>query len=57
MGHFTKANVEKFVAQNATTWGTECMAVRMTWGYRRLLRAEVVALTLRSNASEMAHQD
>ncbi len=57
MGHFTKANVEKFVAQNATTWGTECMVVRMTWGYRRLLRAEVVALALRSNASEMAHQD
>jgi len=57
MGHFTKANVEKFVAQNATTWGTESMAVRMTWGYRRLLRAEVVALSLRSNASEMAHQD
>jgi hypothetical protein len=56
MGHFTKANVENFVTRNASAWGTECLVVRMTWGYRKLLQAEVVALSLRSDASDMAFQ-
>jgi len=56
MGHFTKANVESFVTRNASSWGTQFMVVRMTWGYRKLLQAEVVALALRSNSSEMGYQ-
>lgn len=56
MGHFTRANVEDFVTRNASAWGTECFIVRMTWGYRKLLQAEVVALALRSEASDMAFQ-
>lgn len=55
MGHFTKANVEQFVAKNATSWGTQYFFIQMNWGYRRYLTAEVVALALRSN-SEMGYQ-
>ncbi len=55
MGHFTKANVEQFVANNASSWGTQYFLIRMDWGYRKLLKAEVVALALRSN-SEMGFQ-
>lgn len=57
MGHFTRANVENFVTRNASSWGTECLVVQMTWGYRKLLRAEVVALVLKSNSTDMAFQD
>lgn len=55
MGHFTKANVEQFVASNASSWGTQYFLIRMDWGYRKFLTAEVVALALRSN-SEMGFQ-
>jgi hypothetical protein len=52
-GHFTQANVEKFVSNNATGWGTQFMFVRLSWGYQGgLIGAEVVALTLKAN-SEM----
>ncbi|KAL2065640.1 hypothetical protein VTL71DRAFT_3310 [Oculimacula yallundae] len=53
MGHFTKANVESFVTRNASSWGTHQMLIRMDWGYPKFLEAEVVALALRSSASEM----
>ncbi|CZT46566.1 uncharacterized protein RSE6_07012 [Rhynchosporium secalis] len=53
MGHFTKANVESFVTRNASSWGTQQMLIRMDWGYPKFLEAEVVALALRSGASEM----
>lgn len=53
MGHFTKANVESFVTRNASSWGTQHMQIRMDWGYRKFLQADVVALALRSSASEM----
>ncbi|PBP28547.1 Fungal Zn binuclear cluster domain containing protein [Diplocarpon rosae] len=53
MGHFTKANVESFVTRNASSWGTQFMCIRMDWGYRKLLQANVVALALRSSSSEM----
>lgn len=56
MGHFNLANVESFVAKNATGWGTQHLLVRLTWGYRRLLEANVVALTLRSTSSDMGFQ-
>jgi hypothetical protein len=55
MGHFTKANVEQFVASNASSWGSQYFLIRMDWGYRKFLTAEVVALALRSN-SEMGFQ-
>jgi hypothetical protein len=56
--HLTKANVESFVSRNASSWGTEYLFVRMSWGYkRRLLDAEVVALTLVNNNSEMGYQE
>ncbi|KAJ5040480.1 uncharacterized protein L3040_006136 [Drepanopeziza brunnea f. sp. 'multigermtubi'] len=53
MGHFTIANVESFVTRNASSWGTQFMCIRMDWGYRKLLQADVVALALRSSSSEM----
>lgn len=55
MGHFTKSNVEQFVAKNATSWGTRYFFIKMDWGYRKYLTAEVVTLALRSN-SEMGYQ-
>ncbi|CZR62743.1 uncharacterized protein PAC_12640 [Phialocephala subalpina] len=55
MSHFAKANVEQFVARNASSWGTKYFLIRMDWGYRKFLTAEVVALTLRSD-SEMGYQ-
>lgn len=33
------------------------MLVKMDWGYRKLLKAEVVALKLRENAPDMGFQD
>lgn len=56
MGHFTRASVEKFVTQNTSTWGTEKLVVRMTWGYRKLLHAEVVVLALRTNGQDVSFQ-
>ncbi|KAH9212272.1 hypothetical protein DL95DRAFT_391733 [Leptodontidium sp. 2 PMI_412] len=53
MGHFTKADVESFVTRNASSWGTQHMLIRMDWGYPKFLEADVVALALRSSASEM----
>jgi hypothetical protein len=50
MGHFTKANVEKFVSDNATGWGLHEMVIRMTWGYWRPLEVTVVPLEIRANS-------
>ncbi|KAH7317669.1 hypothetical protein BKA65DRAFT_410270 [Rhexocercosporidium sp. MPI-PUGE-AT-0058] len=55
MGHFTKANVESFVTRNASSWGKQHMLIRMDWGYPKFLEADVVALALRSSASEMGY--
>jgi hypothetical protein len=49
-GHFTQAKVEEFVSQNATSWGTHEMHVRMSWGYWKPLEANVVALTMPSHS-------
>jgi len=57
VGHFNRPNVEAFVANNASSWGTEHLFVRMSWGYPKYLVANVVALTLRSSSSEMGFQD
>jgi hypothetical protein len=48
--------VESFVSRNASSWGTEYLLVRMSWGYKRRLDAEVVALTLVNN-SQMGYQE
>jgi hypothetical protein len=56
-GHLNRTDVEAFVARNAESWGTRSMLIRMDWGYRRLLKAEVVALKLRQNAPDMGWHD
>ncbi|PMD16157.1 hypothetical protein NA56DRAFT_322715 [Hyaloscypha hepaticicola] len=43
-GNFTKANVEKFIAMNATGWGKQSITVGLTWGYQKLLHIELVPL-------------
>ena len=53
--HFTKANVESFISKNISSWGTQKMLISMDWGYPKFLEAEVVALALRSNSSEMGY--
>ncbi|KAH8686044.1 hypothetical protein BGZ60DRAFT_523311 [Tricladium varicosporioides] len=53
MGHFNRQEIEAFVTRNAETWGTQSLSIRMNWGYRRLVTAEVVALTLRNDAPDM----
>ena len=50
MGHFTKANVEQFVCDNATGWGSHEMLVRMMWGYWKPLEAVVVTLEIHGNS-------
>lgn len=50
MGHFTRAKVEDFVRKNTTSWGTQEMHIQMNWGYRGLLRASVVALSVPSDS-------
>lgn len=55
-GHFTVANVEQFVKNNAVGWGQIYMPIRLSWGYRRLISVEVVALNLLPN-SEMRFHD
>ncbi|TVY28877.1 hypothetical protein LHYA1_G002094 [Lachnellula hyalina] len=52
-GHLNRTDIEAFVDRNAESWGTRSMFVRMDWGYRKLLTAEVVALELRQNAPDM----
>ena len=52
MGHFTRANIEAFVDRNATGWGNRQIPIRLGWGYRRTIHANVVALTL-TPTSEM----
>jgi len=54
MSHFTQESVEKFVNENASGWGTQNLLITMTWGYRKHLEANVVALVLRSSSSQMA---
>jgi hypothetical protein len=41
MGHLTRANVERFVTMNATSWGKQSIAVKLSWGYQKLLDIEV----------------
>lgn len=55
MGHFTKANVEKFVSDNATGWGLHEMVIRMTWGYWKPLEATVVSLEIHGNSQIGIH--
>ena len=44
MGHFTKANVENFVNANVVSWGKQSIAVKLNWGYKKLLDIEVLPL-------------
>lgn len=50
MGHLTASKVEAFISENATGWGTQHLLVQLSWGYRRLLEADVVTLTLSNNS-------
>lgn len=55
VGHFTKANVEAFIGKHASQWGTQTISVRMSWGCRRLLPVNVVALQMLGEASELGY--
>ena len=55
MGHFTRANVEEFVRNNATAWGTQEIVIRMTWGYWEPLVATVVPLEIHGNSQIGVH--
>jgi hypothetical protein len=56
VGHFTEANVESFVTKHASGWGNRPLLVRMSWGSKRLLTANVVQLFLREETSEIGLQ-
>jgi hypothetical protein len=56
-GHLNKTDVEAFIAKNAESWGTKQMLIRMDWGYRKLLEAEVVPLRLKKNAPDLGTYD
>src|SRR5690348_5476861 len=57
MGHLTRQDVEAFVGRNTRSWGTQSHLVRLAWGYRLPLEAEVVALELHSDHSEAGFQN
>jgi hypothetical protein len=57
MGHFTTANVESFVDQHASGWGTECLNIRLSWGCKELFTARMVALSMKNDQSEIGHHD
>jgi hypothetical protein len=50
MGHFTKDNVEQFVSQNASGWGSQEIFIRMKWGYWKPIEATVVSLQIHGNS-------
>ncbi|KAG9233157.1 hypothetical protein BJ875DRAFT_379195 [Amylocarpus encephaloides] len=54
--HFTRQNVEAFVARNTKSWGQKSFPIRISWGSSRKLQAEVVTLELRGGRSEMAFE-
>lgn len=56
MGHYTKANVEKFVSDNATGWGSHEIHIRMMWGYWKPLEATVVTLEIGNNSKIGIHR-
>jgi hypothetical protein len=50
MGHLTRSNVENFVKENATAWGSHEILIRMEWGYRKPLESVVVTLDIHSSS-------
>jgi hypothetical protein len=49
----TQANVESFISQYASRWGSHHITVRMDWGCKRLLTVDVVTLSVRDESSEI----
>lgn len=45
------------MTRNAESWGSKNMLIRLTWGYRRPIEAEVVDLKMRKNAPEIGWQN
>jgi hypothetical protein len=56
MGHYTKANVEQFISNNATAWGSHEMRIRMMWGYWKPLEVVVVSLEIHQNSEMGIHR-
>jgi len=56
MGHFTKANVEQFISNNATGWGSQELRIRMMWGYTQSLEVTVVSLDIKPNSEIGIHR-
>lgn len=46
MGHLRKANVEQFISNNASGWGSHEMSIRICWGYWQPLEVTVVTMFL-----------
>ena len=56
MGHFTRANVERFIALNSGgQWGTQKMPIRMFWGYWQPLEVNTVLISI-SDGSQIGYQ-
>ncbi len=55
VGHFNKASVEAFIGKHAIQWGAHNIPVQMSWGCRKLLSVNVVALSLLGDSSELAY--
>jgi hypothetical protein len=47
---FTRSKFEMFVSQNAVSWGSHEITIRMDWGYSQPLEATVVTVTLREES-------
>lgn len=56
MGHYTKANVEQFISNNATSWGSHEMRIKMMWGYCKPLEVVVVSLEIHQDSEMGIHR-
>jgi hypothetical protein len=54
-GHYTRQDVEAFITRNTKSWGKNKFQVQVRWGYKQYIKADVVALELESENSEMAY--
>jgi hypothetical protein len=54
-GHYTRQDVEAFITRNTKSWGKSKFQVQVRWGYKQYIKADVVALELQNENSEMAY--
>jgi hypothetical protein len=55
IGHFTQENVESFIDKHASSWGCNPILVHLSWGCKRHLPVNVVALDMLDDSSKVGY--